>query len=206
LRSARGLALGALSALLALAPLACGGPGESSATTQPTRAQGGGEAAGSQALPLAPLRVPGGGSAQFRVKGGDNSVQEFGAEAGEAELREAAEAVHAFYVARVASEWSRACALLSEAQIESLEKFAAESPEVHGTGCPAALAALTKQASPSLARQLTTVDAAALRRESEQAFLIYTGPPGKTVYAMPLRREVGAWKLSALNGAVLPGT
>jgi hypothetical protein len=146
---------------------------------------------------VAPLRVSGGGSAQFRVKGGDNSVQEFGAEAGRGDLEEAAAIVHGFYVARVRGEWKRACSALSAREIESV---------ANGQACPGALAALTGHVSPALARALTVVDAASLRRGGRQAFLIYTAPPGRTAYSMPLVSEGGAWRLGALAGSQLPGT
>lgn len=154
---------------------------------------------------VAPLEVSGGGSAQFKVKGGDNSVQEYGEEASESELSEAAEVVHTFFVARVRGEWAKACSLFAASQRENLEKLAASSSQLKGQDCPAALTAITKQVSPALARQLTTVDAAALRHEGEQAFLIYTGPPGRTVYAMPLAQEDDGWKVAAISGAALPG-
>lgn len=155
---------------------------------------------------VAPLKVSGGGSSQFKVKGGDNSVQEYGSEASESELSQAAEAVHSFFVARIRGEWASACALLAASERESVEKLTSESSGSGGKGCPAALAAFTKQVPPSVARELTTVDAASLRHDGDQAFLIYTGPPGRTVYAMPLRQEEGAWRLGAIDGAALPGT
>ena len=171
------------------------------------KSQGGGSAGpeGRHHVPVAPLKVSGGGSAQFKVKGGDNSVQEYGAEGGESELRQAAETVHSFYVARVAEEWSRACSYLAAHEVQSLEQLGSQSPQMKGKGCPAVLAAFTQQISPSLQRQLTTVDAAALRTEGEQAFLIYVGAPGRTVYAMPLRSEGGKWKVGALSASALPG-
>jgi hypothetical protein len=154
----------------------------------------------------APLEVSGGGSEQFKVKGGDNSVQEYGEEADEGELREAAEVVHSFYVARAGEEWEEACAYLASRQIEALKQLASQAPQFKGKGCAALLAALTEPLSPTLQRQATTVDAQALRHEGEQAFLIYTGPPGKTVYSMPMNLEGGAWKVGALSGSALPGT
>ncbi|HEY8502695.1 MAG TPA: hypothetical protein VIL21_08415 [Solirubrobacterales bacterium] len=152
---------------------------------------------------MGPLRVTGGGAGQFRVEGGDNSVQGFGAEAGAGELRRAAAAVHAFVVARVGEEWRRACSLLSADEREALERASPSSGPGSG-GCAAALAHFTTRVSPSLARAITTVDAASLRRAGERAFLLYTAPPGRTVYAMPMASEDGAWKLGAINGAVLP--
>ena len=161
--------------------------------------------AASHHVNAAPLKVSGGGSSQFKVKGGDNSVQEYGAEAGESELQEVAERVHSFYVARIAGEWARACSYLAKPTIEGFEELAAKAPQLKGKGCPAVLAALTKSVPASLQRQLTTVNAAALRSEGEQGFLIYTGPPEKTVYSMPLRLEGGVWKVSAVSASALPG-
>ena len=154
---------------------------------------------------IAPLRLSGGGSAPARVRGGgDNSVQDYGSEGTEVELRATAEAVHDFYAARVGGEWSRACSHLSAASIESLTQLAASSPQLKGAGCPAILAATTKSVSPELQRQLTTVDAISLRRDSERAFLIYYGAGG-IVYAMPLVPEGNSYKLGALSAAALPG-
>ena len=192
-----------LAAGLLCFPLAaCGGSGSTSTDTAPAESA---DAKPGHAS-FGPLTIGGGGSGQFVVPGGDNSVQEYGEEAGEAELREAAEAVHAYFVARVTGEWARACGFLSAVSIESLEQAGSRSPKASGKGCPGALDLVTKAVSPSLTRALTTVDAASLRSEGSQAFLIYTGPPGRTVYAMPLREEDGAWKLGAISGAVLPGT
>ena len=151
---------------------------------------------------LGPLRVSGGGSAEFRVEGGDNSVQEYGAEADSGGLSEAAAVVHSFYVARIAGEWGRACEMLSADERESLAGVAPGA----GGDCAEGLAAYTADVSPSVARAITTVDAASLRREDDQGFLIYTGPPGRTVYAMPLVNEGGAWRLGAIAGAIMPGT
>ncbi len=156
-------------------------------------------------VPVAPLEVSGGGSAQFHVKGGDNSVQDYGAEASESELRQAAEDLHAFLAATVRGEWGRACGLLAADEQKRLEAAVAQSPQLRGKGCAAALAAFTQPVSGSVARELTQVDAASLRHEGGQGFLIYVGAPDDTVYAMPLHLEGGAWKLSAVSGVVLPG-
>jgi len=156
-------------------------------------------------VPVAPLEVSGGGAAQFRVEGGDNSVQGYGEEAGEPELLQAAEATHSLFVASVRGEWARACDLLAARQRKSLERFAAQAPQARGEGCAAGLAAVTRPVPASLAREITQVDAVALRHEGEQAFLVYVGAPEGTVYAMPLRLEGGVWKPAAIAGSALPG-
>ncbi|HEX3323603.1 MAG TPA: hypothetical protein VHR65_00485 [Solirubrobacterales bacterium] len=149
-----------------------------------------------------PLKVSGGGSAQFRSRGGDNSIQEFGEEAAESELQEAAEAVHGFYVTRAEGDWSGACSYLSKAMLKQLEQLAASSTEIQDKRCPSFLAAFTSPLSAAEWREITTVDAGSLRHEGEQAFLIYYGA-GKTVYAMPLKQEEGAWRVGALSGDAL---
>jgi hypothetical protein len=223
----------AATALAALLLAACGSSGSSSAgssTASEASSQGNGSQGGSQAQQKGgkggglqerrstathnsktyttrevsvPLKVSGGGSAQFQTKGGDNSVQEFGEEAAESELQEAAEAVHGFYVKRAEGDWKGACAYLSKAMLEQLEQLAASSTELSDKRCPSFLEAFTSPLSAAEWRQVTTVDAGSLRDEGEQAFLIYYGAPGKTVYAMPLKQEEGAWKVGALSGDAL---
>lgn len=149
-----------------------------------------------------PLKVSGGGSQQFVVKGGDNSIQEFGEEAGEAELREAAEAVHGFFVARAEGRWADACSHLSSSMLEQLEGLAEKSERA---SCASFLASFTTQLPPSTWREITTVDAGSLRQEGDRAFLIYYGAPEKAVYSMPLAQEGGEWKVGALSGDALQG-
>jgi len=149
-----------------------------------------------------PLEVSGGGSRQFAVKGGDNSIQEFGDEGDESELQEAAEAVHGFFVARAEGRWADACSHLSADLLDQLGHLAEKSERPN---CASFLASFTTQLPPSTWREITTVDAGSLRHEDEQAFLIYYGAPEKTVYAMPLAEEDGEWKVGALSGDALSG-
>lgn len=142
-----------------------------------------------------PLEVSGGGSEQFLVKGGDNSIAEFGGEAGGDELQEVAETVHGFYVARASGDWAGACAYMAQSLQEQLEQLALKS-EVKG--CAAFLEAFTTKQSDAIWRELTTVDAASLRTEGEQGFLIYRGVKD-AVYAMPLHEEDGEWKVTGLS-------
>jgi hypothetical protein len=156
--------------------------------------------------PVTPLKVSGGGSDQFRVKGGggDNSVQEFGDEGDEDQLSEAAEIVHDFYALRATGDWAGACELLSQSLRDRLEELAKSTPDVEDTRCAPFLADMTADLPPAEWRQITTVDAGSLRYEGEQAFLIYYGPE-RTVYAMPMIGEDDTWKINALTSAALPG-
>jgi len=149
-----------------------------------------------------PLQVSGGGSEQFRSKGGDNSIQDYGDEGDESELREVAEIVHSFYVARAEEKWDSACSYLSKGNIEQLEQLAAQSPEYKDAGCAPILKAFTRPLPAAVQREITTVDAGSFRSEDEQGFLIYRGAD-QTVYAMPLSNEDGSWKVAALSGSAI---
>jgi len=168
-----------------------------------TQQQGNDDAGGKSAAEVeTPLKVSGGGSAQFRTKGGDNSIQEFGDESNESELQEAAEVVHGFYVSRAAEEWDKACSYLAKSNIEQLEKLANQSTKSQGADCATVLKAFTQPLPASVEREITTVDAGSLRHEGDQGFLIYFGAGG-VKYAMPLRDEGGSWKVAALSGTTL---
>ena len=164
--------------------------------------QGSSEGGGGAGRPasVSPLRVSGGGSGQFRVEGGDNSIQDFGEESDEGELEEAARVLHDFYVARAEEDWKAACAQLSKTVIQQLEQLGARSKS-GDKSCPATLAVLTPPLSPAVQRETTAVDAGSLRVEGDRGFLIYRGAE-KTVYAINMARE-GGWKVGALAGVPL---
>lgn len=163
--------------------------------------QGDRQSEGSHSNAVAPLNVSGGGSAQFRTKGGDNSIQEFGEES-ESELQEVAEIVHGFYTARAEENWDAACSYLAKSNLEQLVKLVSQAPKLKGAGCSEALNAFTQPLPPALEREVTTVDAGSFRREGDQGFLLYYGPD-RAVYSMPMREEGGAWKVAALSGSAI---
>lgn len=150
-----------------------------------------------------PLEVSGGGSGQFRTKGGDNSIQNYGEEGGETELEEVAEIVHAFFVARAEAKWELACSYLAQSNVEQLEQLASQSPQFKDKGCAPILKAFTRPLPASVQREITSVDAGSFRHDDEQGFLVYYGAPERTVYAMPLRNEDGTWKVAALSGSAI---
>lgn len=229
-RGGTGMIAALLAAVLAAAALsACGGGSDSDTTSQtaPRESASGGkgqgqgskskkeelrgklERAGKQKgsespreVNTAPLRVSGGGSEKFRIKGGDNSIQEFGEESDESELQRAAEALHGFYVARAEERWARACSYLSESLTEQLEQLASRSKELDGKSCAATLAAFTVPLPEPARRESTVVDAASLREEGERGFLIYRGEEGDP-FAMLMYQEDGEWKVAALAGTPL---
>jgi hypothetical protein len=160
-------------------------------------------AGGSHAnVETAPLKVSGGGSEQFRVKGGDNSIQDFGEESDESELEEAATSLHVFLVARAEEDWPTACSHLSKAVGRQLEQLASQSSKLSSAGCSGILAALTPPLPAKVQKESTIVDAGSLRTEGERAFLLYRGMEG-TVYAISMAQEGGAWKVGALAATPL---
>jgi hypothetical protein len=157
---------------------------------------------GSRNIALAPLEVSGGGAGQFRSKGEDNSIQEFGTEGSESELQQAAEAVYGFLASRAQEEWDVACSYLAKSNIEQLEQLGSQSPQLRNAGCVAILEAFTRPLPAAAERVVTTVDAGSLRGEGERGFLMYYGTE-RTPYAMPLANEGGIWKVAALAPTTL---
>lgn len=215
------LAAGALVACGGSGPDTTSSPGSSETTaTRPASGQPGTEAGSnvsgndtskanskqnggsSSIVEPAPLKVSGGGSAQYRVKGGDNSIQDFGEESDESELEEAATSLHDFYVARAEEDWPAACSHLSKTVAQQLKQLAARSDKLAGEGCAGILGTLTPPLPPRVQKELTVVDAGSLRTEGERSFLIYRGAEG-TAYAITMEQEDGAWKVGALAATPL---
>lgn len=141
----------------------------------------------------------GGGSAQYRVKGGDNSVQDFGSEASEAELDAAAAALHGFFDARVRGDWETACSYLAGDVVESLKRLAGSSEEAQGEDCVGTLETLAEGVPQSAFEQAAVADVGSLRVEGERAFVLYRGSRG-VVFAMPMQNQDGGWKVGAFAG------
>lgn len=225
--------LAALSALLiAVALVACGGGDDSDSTATDSVAQqqpqsepagdgskqdeaggeqgdSGGESPDSSSAPDASDFTPkqhsdsGGGSDQFIVKGGDNSIQEFGDEADSSEFEEAATAVHNFLDARAELNWAAACEYMSSGIVESFKQLASKAQGAGETDCASVLEALTNPAAKaSMKAEAEQADIGSLRIEDERAFVIYTGLEN-TIFAMPMASEDGDWKVASLAGTPL---
>ena len=144
----------------------------------------------------------GGGAEQFKVKGGDNSVQEFGEEAGTSEFEAAATVLHNFLDARAEGNWAAVCQYLSKATVESFEQLASRSEQGGDGSCGAVLAAITNPAARgAMKAEAQKADVGSLRTEGDQAFLIYT--TDGTILAMPMADEAGTWKVAGLAGTPL---
>lgn len=220
------LSLAVAAVLLALSMASCGGDDDSTASdsTSAAQAQGstgsqgdstqkqqgkpkkGGGSDGSQGSgPGGSSKQhndSGGGSAQFKVKGGDNSVQEFGQEGSKSEFDQAAEAVHGFFDARVKGDWQAACSYLAADVVESLKQLTGNSRELAGAGCAKTLATLSEGAPREAFVAAAEADVGSLRIEGGQAFVLYRGANG-TVFVMPMKDEGGTWKVASLAGTPL---
>lgn len=183
----------AIAALLAAGLAACGGDdgdgssegGTTTTTTSASKKDG---------FQPAPLEISGGGSEQY-ADAGDGSIQSFGEESDEAELEAAAEAVHAFFVARAEGDGDAACARITEAMLEKLDGLASQSER---KGCAEVLEDFTTPMSDAAWEEITEMDAGSLRIGDEKAFLIYRGADD-VVFTMPLREEDGEWKIETLT-------
>lgn len=136
-------------------------------------------------------------SGPFRVAGGDNSIQDYGEEQDAEERAEATKPIAALYAALESGEWGVVCSThLSSPNLQQIELLAEKSPQIKGQSCAQVLGGLNQ----SFGRQgPDTPDGAivSFRVEGDTGFAIWWGIDGKG-YAMPLKSEGGAWKLTSL--------
>lgn len=141
-----------------------------------------------------------GGSDQFRDKT-DSPLLDFGEEGSEAEREAAASVVHGFYAARARGDWAATCAALSRAVLAKIEHLATSATNLQDASCSSFLKTFTRLGDRER-RESTVVDAGSLRQRGATGFLIYYGPR-EVVYAMPLSREGGVWKVASLSSKTL---
>lgn len=177
--------------------------GASGAGSQATK-EGEGQSEGGNAAGFTPEqhRDSGGGAAQYEVKGGDNSVQEFGQEADTSEFEAAATALHNFLDARAEGDWDAACRYISQGTIESLEKLIAQA-KLPDKSCAAILGQISNPTvRQAMVEEARKADIGSLRTEGDRAYIIYTAG-SKTILAMAMTNEDGEWKVASLGGTPL---
>ncbi|HEX6780621.1 MAG TPA: hypothetical protein VF125_01185 [Solirubrobacterales bacterium] len=214
--------IAAIAAVLAtLTLVACGGgggdttatsPGDASSPAPPVQrrdapAKGGGS--GSVSRDASASFTPpshddsGGGAAPFETRGGDNSIQEFGAEASGADFEAAATALHGYLDARAAGAWRDACAYLAPGVAGSLAQLAGGSGGGGGASCPETLASLSAAIPTAVLEESAEADVAALRVEGDRAFLLFHGAHDAD-YFIPMTQDDGAWKIAAIAPSAIP--
>lgn len=145
----------------------------------------------------------GGGSARFKQKGGDNSVQEFGEETEGGEFEAAAATLHNYLDARAEQNWAATCGYVSETITESLEKLAAQAKKGEGLSCAGILGKLVNPgAVPQMKEEADQADVRSVRIEGDRGFVLYTGVEGDLM-SMPMAKEDGSWKVASLAGVPL---
>ena len=145
------------------------------------------------------------------VKGADDSVQTYGVESTSSARTEAAIALAAYLDQRRREDWAGACEALAQRPKQQLEKLA-KSLSAQGketSGCAAAMAALGQAAPGSPQPPGTTItEVLSLRGEGDvsgdPSYLIFSAPPAKTLYSMPMYLEEGGWKIGLAVPAELP--
>lgn len=136
-------------------------------------------------------------SYSFSHVGGDNSIQEYGDEAGGGERAEATEAVLALFRAMESGDWSEVCAkYLSAANLEQLKLLSEKSKDAQGKGCAELIGGFTQNI-PGRTPDSPKDSIASMRVEDGVGFAIYRGIDDKG-YAIPMKLEGGVWKLTAL--------
>jgi hypothetical protein len=162
---------------------------------------GDGDSTSGALVRTSPLEVSGGGSAQFRRKGGDNSIQNFGTEAPEGDLRRAATVAHAFFSALAEEDWAVACSRMSSRERTQIARLGAAGSGRRVKGCAPTLKLLIGKVSAADGREATVLDAASLRQDGQRAFLIYRGAQGAP-YFIAMVPENG-WAVDGLTPVAL---
>jgi hypothetical protein len=181
----------ALSAVVALAIAAGGCGGGSDETT----AEAGAETTAEATAPTTPPE-PEPGDGDF--EGGEEQVEKSGSEAGGSERDAILAAEQDYLAALVSGDYRGACAHLSSSIEESLQAM------IQGGKKPCAqiLAHLVSASAAQGAKQQLDGKVVRVRVEGDHGFVIFHAP-GARLYAFPMSREDGGWRVAALNGAVL---
>jgi hypothetical protein len=136
------------------------------------------------------------GSDQFRDQT-KSPLLDFGEEGSEPELEEVDATVSDFLASHSKEDWAAACDLLSKQLLEKLELLATNSTNLKDTSCPAFLEAFVVLSAQEKSESVE-IEGGSLRRQGEKGYLIYFGEED-AVYAMPLDRQGGEWRVATLS-------
>ncbi|HXS33721.1 MAG TPA: hypothetical protein VN758_08120 [Solirubrobacterales bacterium] len=156
---------------------------------------GGGTNSSSSSSETGPLRITGGGSGQFRERGADNSIEEYGHEASRSELEQAASDVHSYLVARVEEDWTQACTYFSKDFRKQLEEEAPHSEQVAGKGCAATVDAYLSPVPRSERYESSKVEAGSLRVKGDTGFIFFNAAAPDGGHKLYMAREDGSWRI-----------
>jgi hypothetical protein len=137
-----------------------------------------------------------------RYPHGDNSIQTFGNEAGEAEKQAVTATVKRYYAAVAAGNGASACSLLSSGLAKSITQSLGRSAALRGKGCAGILALLFKHRPGQSAASLAEIEVTGVRIKGDRGFALLRS---KAMHSgeITVDREAGAWKIGALIGGSL---
>ena len=140
--------------------------------------------------------VSGEASRDFATKGGEGKIPNFGEEANAAEREAASTVLEENLMARAAGDWAGQCATLSAAAIKVIKETV---PPGEAGSCAEAIKTEAEplERTQALRANTMTEPIAALRVKGSKGYALYHGTKD-AAYAMPMEKEGGQWKVSAL--------
>jgi hypothetical protein len=135
----------------------------------------------------------------FLVTGADNSIVEYGQEAGGSARAQVQAVLASFLRARARGEWARACTALTAGTREQLERLSQSAKARVGAtagNCSRALRAFSGGPAADRADPLAG-GALVVRIKGSVAFALFHGPHASE-YVMTMHSEGGAWKVSQI--------
>lgn len=128
------------------------------------------------------------------------AVRAFGSEATGTEAKQAEALLIGYLDARAVQDWSSACDLLARSSQRFLSRVARNLERIKGESCAAAMASLTNRLPPP--GGFAAIKPKSVRIARDRGYVLYT-TARDAVYAIPITREDGEWRVGALNGRSL---
>jgi hypothetical protein len=179
-----------LMSLATIAATGCGGGGDSSTQASSGQAEPG-AAQGSESTAA---------ERKGRYRGGEKSIEDFGAEAKGAGRAALLGAFHSYLKAVAAEDNAAACSYLSVNVQRSLEQLAGGQGK--SPGCTQILSKLLSPTAPAVSREQAEGGITKARVEGDRAFVVFHAP-GAKLYQMTMVREAGEWKVATVAASVL---
>jgi hypothetical protein len=140
-----------------------------------------------------------GSKSESHFEGGEEDVEEFGTEA-EGAAKDAAFAAEQRYLSAVAGrDYAEACTLLSKSLTGSLEAMVKPGRKL---ACGQILGRLLSPTASRVSAQQAEGEVFKVRVEGDRAIVVFRAP-GARLWALPLSREGGAWKVTTLGASIL---
>lgn len=136
-------------------------------------------------------------------KGGDDSIHTFGKEASDEDLRGAAAALNGYLEARVKQDWALSCAYMASAMTEQLTMLIQQNPEAEDMDCAEIVEAMSGHLDKKSRKRMADIQIGTARVDGDRAFVLYK-ESGVGWMMMPMAREDGEWRVTAIAGSVLP--